>query len=520
MDFVLNYLIATAIGLLCLTLLCLFLLPPLKGKEAPTVAGAWPILGHLPLLSGSEPPHRILGALADKYGPIFTLKLGARKALVISNWEIAKECFTTNDIVVSSRPKLVAVEHMGYNHTLLGFAPYGPYWRELRKITTLEILSHRRVEQLQHVRVSETHRWIKDLYNVWYSEKNESGYALVEMKKWFSHLSFNMVLRMIVGKRLFGTTTSVDDDKAQRCVKAVEEFMRLLGQFTVGDAIPYLRWFDFGGHEKAMKETGKELDKILSEWLEDHRQNKALSEKVDGVQDFMAVMLSLFDGTTIDGIDADTIIKSTVLAVLSGGTDSNSTNLTWAICLILRNPFVLEKITAELDFHVGKQRCISEFDISKLTYLQATVKEILRLYPPGPLSVPREVTEDCTLSGYHVKKGTRLITNLWKIQTDLNVWSDPLEFKPERFLTIHKDIDVKGHHFQLLPFGSGRRKCPGISLGLQVLHLTLATFFHSFEILNPSSEPPDMTEIFGLTNTKATPLHILIKPRLPSHCYV
>ena len=197
-------------------------------------------------------------------------------------------------------------------------------------------------------------------------------------------------------------------------------------------------------------------------------------------------------------------------SVISGGTETNITTLTWAVCLILRNPIVLEKVIAELDFQVGKERCITESDISKLTYLQAVVKETLRLYPSVPLSSPREFIEDCTLGGYNVKKGTRLITNIWKIHTDLSVWSNPLEFKPERFLTTHKDIDVRGHHFELLPFGGGRRVCPGISFSLQMVHLTLASLCHSFSFLNPSNEPIDMTETFGLAKTKATPLEILI----------
>ncbi|ESW05360.1 hypothetical protein PHAVU_011G173200 [Phaseolus vulgaris] len=520
MDFVLNYLNTSAIAFLSLILFCLFFYNPFnffQTKEAPTVAGAWPVLGHLPLLSGSKRPHRTLGALADKYGPIFTIQLGSKKALVINNWEMAKECFTTNDMAVSSRPKLIAIELMGYN-AMFGFVPYGPYWRELRKIVTLEILTTRRVEQLQHVRVSELQNSIKELHDVWCSQKSESGYALVELKQWFSHLAFNMVLRMVVGKRYFGGE-NLDNEKAQRCVKAVEEFMRLLGVFAVGDAVPWLRWFDFGGHEKAMKETAKELDSIIGEELEEHRKRKGLGEKDDEAQDFMEVMISLLDGRTIDGIDADTMIKSTVLAVIAAGTDTNNTVLTWTISLILRNPLVLEKVKDELDTHIGKQKCVNESDISKLTYLQAIVKETLRLYPPGPLSAPREFTENCTLRDYNIKKGTRLITNLWKIHTDSNVWEDPLEFKPERFLTTHKDIDVKGHHFELLPFGGGRRICPAVSLGLQMVHFTLARFLHSFEILSPSPDPIDMTETFGLTNTKATPLDILIKPRLSLSCY-
>lgn len=206
-------------------------------------------------------------------------------------------------------------------------------------------------------------------------------------------------------------------------------------------------------------------------------------------------------------------------SLIAGGIDTSAITLTWAICLLLKNPHTLEKAKAELDFHVGRDKCVTKSDINKLVYLQAIIKETLRLYPAGPLSAPREFTENCNIGGYDVKKGTRLILNLWKIQTNHNVWSDPLEFKPERFLNTHKDVDVRGRHFELLPFGSGRRICPGISFGLHMIHLTLANFLHSFEIVNGSSEPVDMTENLGMTNEKATPLEILVKPHFSPKYY-
>ncbi|MED6128086.1 hypothetical protein PIB30_094319 [Stylosanthes scabra] len=146
-------------------------------------------------------------------------------------------------------------------------------------------------------------------------------------------------------------------------------------------------------------------------------------------------------------------------------------------------------------------------------------KETIRLYPPSPLSGIREFREDCILGGYHVGKGTRLLTNLWKIQTDPSIWEDPLEFMPERFLTTHKEVDVKGNHFEYIPFGSGRRICPGIPFGLRTAHLTLASFLQSFEISKTSSEPIDMTAVVEITNIKVTPLEVLIKPRLSSLLY-
>jgi cytochrome P450 len=206
--------------------------------------------------------------------------------------------------------------------------------------------------------------------------------------------------------------------------------------------------------------------------------------------------------------------------MIAGGSDTSTVTITWAISLLLNNLHVLKKAQDELDSQVGKERIVNESDIGNLVFLQAIVKETLRLYPPAPLS-PREFLEDCTIGGYHVPKGTRLIANTWKIQTDPRVWSNPLKFEPERFLTsTHKDVDVRsGKHFELIPFGSGRRACPGASFGLQMVCLALASFLHMYEISTPSNAPVDMSERFGLTTIRATPLEVLVTPRLPPELY-
>ncbi|EEF52487.1 conserved hypothetical protein [Ricinus communis] len=146
--------------------------------------------------------------------------------------------------------------------------------------------------------------------------------------------------------------------------------------------------------------------------------------------------------------------------------------LTWAISLLLNNHFALRKAQEELDLHVDVERQVEESDIKNLVYLQAIVKETLRLYPVAPLSGPRESLEDCSVAGYHAPARTRLIVNVWKIQRDPRLWKDPTTFQPERYLTTHVDIDVRGQHFELIPFGSGRRSCPGASFALCALHFS------------------------------------------------
>lgn len=203
--------------------------------------------------------------------------------------------------------------------------------------------------------------------------------------------------------------------------------------------------------------------------------------------------------------------------LIAGGSDTTSLLMGFTVSFLLTNPQALKKVRKELDEHVGKGRLVNDSDINNLVYLQATMKEVLRLTSTFPGF--REFTDDCTVGGYYVPKGTWLLVNLWKIHTDPRVWADPTMFKPERFLTSHKDVDVKGQHFELMPVGSGRRVCPGVNFGQQLSLLTLASFLHAFEISAPANATFDTSETFGVSNVKSTLLEVFIKPRLPPNLY-
>ncbi|KAF9619938.1 hypothetical protein IFM89_010554 [Coptis chinensis] len=237
----------------------------------------------------------------------------------------------------------------------------------------------------------------------------ENGSVLVEMQRWFGDLTLNISVRMVAGKRYFGTS-SILDDEARRISQATKDLFRLTGMFVVSDFVPFLGWLDFQGHEKAMKRTAKEVDYILGGWLEEHRRNK-LGGGTKVQQDFMAVMLSILKDEKFFGYNADAVTKATCLNMLLGGTDTTMVTLTWALSLLLNNRHILKKAQAEIDTQVGKDTQVDESDIVKLVYLQAIVKETLRLYPAVPLSAPHESIKDCTIAGYHIPAGTRLITN-------------------------------------------------------------------------------------------------------------
>jgi cytochrome P450 len=276
----------------------------------PKAGGAWPLIGHLHLLRGPKPAHITLGNMADKYGSIFTIKLGVHRTLIVSSWEIAKECFTKNDKAFANRPKAIASELMGYNYALFILSPYGPYWRQVRKIATVEVLSNHRLEMLKHIRESEVNTSVKEIYELWVKNNN----MLVEMKRWFGSITLNIIFRMVVGKRYFGTATSKDEnDFSDKCRKTLKELFELSGTVVVADALPYLRWFDFGGYERAMKHTAKEFDHMIEGWIQEHKQRK-VSREAKEPQDFMDVMLSVVaNDEKISAYDADTITKATCL---------------------------------------------------------------------------------------------------------------------------------------------------------------------------------------------------------------
>jgi cytochrome P450 family 82 subfamily G polypeptide 1 len=285
-----------------------------KLARAPEPSGAWPVIGHLPRLRGQDPACKTLAAIADKYGPIYSLRLGSHRIVVVSSWETVKDCLTTNDRILATRANIAAGKHMGYNNAAFALSPYGKYWRDVRKLVTLQLLSNHRLEMLKHVRVLEVDAFIKGLHNS-YAETAEYP-AKVTMSKLFESLTFNISLRTIVGKRYCSSLYDKENSEPWRYKKAIEKALYLSGIFVMSDAIPFLEWLDYQGHVSAMKKTAKELDAVIRNWLEEH-----LKKKIDGElgsdreSDFMDVMISnLAEGPDrISGYSRDVVIKATAL---------------------------------------------------------------------------------------------------------------------------------------------------------------------------------------------------------------
>ncbi|KAM3683738.1 hypothetical protein ACJW31_12G171000 [Castanea mollissima] len=435
----------------------------------PEPSGALPILGHIHKFLGKIPMFRTMAAMADRHGPTFMFQFGMKRALVISNHEAVKECFTTNDKAFASRPMSSHGKYLVYNYAAFAFD--GTYWRGMRKLVMIELLSSRHLEILKSMRISELDTLVKDLYSLCKSNKHNNNQAKGVISEWIGRLSLNIITKVIAGKRYFG--------------KIIKDFMYAAGVPVILDLIPFLKWIDLFWQVKFMKRVAKEFDSLVGSWVDEH----TASDKLD----FIDVMLSKIEENSMFGHTGETIIKATATIC---GFDTTSINLTWLL-----------------------ERWVEEHDINDLVYLQAIIKKSLHLYPPIPLSVPHEAMEDCHVYDYYIPKGTHLFVNVWKLHQDPRVWENPEEFLPERFLTSHANVDASGQHFEFIPFGSGRRSCPGSKLAFQVSHLTLARLLQGFEFQTPLNMPVNMTEGLSISLPRATPLEVLLTPRLSSKLY-
>ncbi|MCD9638722.1 hypothetical protein HAX54_022860 [Datura stramonium] len=449
-----------------------------------------PIIGHLTLLK--PPLYRTLAKLSTKYGPVFSLQLGTRLVVVVSSPSAAEECFTKNDIVFANRPRLLINKYIGYNNTTVGDSPYGDHWRNLRRLCSLEIFSTNRLNNFQPIRQHEINLLV---HRVFHNSGDNFG-TPVDLKSKLFQMSYNIIMRMVAGKRYYSEET--DNEETNHFRELIDEITSFAGTSNPIDFMPAIFRCFFRSMEKDLARLGQKIDAFLQGLIDEHRHDKSRNTMIDH-------LLSLQESE--QEYYTDQIIKGIILVMLNAGTDTSSVTIEWAMSLLLNHPEVLEKARIEIDNHVGKDRLVDEADLPKLKYLQCIISETLRLFPAAPMLVPHESSDDCKVAGFHVPRGTMLLVNAWAIHRDPLLWEDPKNFKPERF----EGAEVES--WKLLPFGMGRRACPGSGLAQRVVGLALGTLVQCFEWKRVSDEKVDLTEGKGLTMPKAEPLIARCKAR-------
>ncbi|CAM6062097.1 unnamed protein product, partial [Sphagnum tenellum] len=493
MEFLLDFGLFIVVAISVLVYLA-WLIP--KGTSLPPGPPNWPIVGSLFYLSKSL--HRSMEELAKKYGPIMYLRLGYLNYIVISNAEMAFTVLKIHDADFAFRPLSIIGKYVGFEYSNIIFSPYGDKWRLLRKICATELLTRAKLKTFEPTHQEEVACMFATVAPALAERKPTN------MRTRLFDTSMNMMTRLLFGKRYFGL--KISNKKNDEFKDTILKQLAIIGILNIGDFVPLLRPFDLQGIIRQSKQLRLKVDQIFDEMIQDRLKQNGLNDS----KDFLGAMLSLPKTHGFGDRLGDNTIKAVLNGVMQAGTDTIAITTEWALAELLRHPQFAKKAREELDDVVGLERVVNESDIPQLKYLLAIVKETFRLHPPVPLLLPRENIKGCEVGGYHIPPKTRLYVNAWAIHRDPSIYENPLEFNPERF--VGSNVDLKGKDFELLPFGSGRRVCPGFPFGFIAVQLELARFLHGFTLSLPKGEnlqDMDMTEVFSITAPKAISLHVV-----------
>ncbi|XP_015694365.1 desmethyl-deoxy-podophyllotoxin synthase-like [Oryza brachyantha] len=465
--------------------------------------GPWqiPIIGSLHHLRGAL-PHRAIRELSRRYGPVMFLKFGEVPVIVASSREAAMEVMKTHDIIFATRPVSPTMRVFNEKGQGLIFRPYGSHWRQLRKLCIVELLSARRVELFRPVREEEAARLVQSI--------SSSVGSLVDLNEQLAAYVTDTTVRTVMGDRF------MDQDAF---LHILDEGVQLMAGFSLANLFPSSRLAHalcpMVRRALAHREA---VHKFMIGIINEHIDRRSLEGGCDH-EAIIDVLLRIHrEGDLHNPLSMDTV-KGVVLDLFSAGSETAATTLQWAMAELIKNPTVLSKAQAEVCAVFSGPGKVAEEGIEKLQYLHSVVDETLRLHPPVPLLVPRECQEQCRLLGYDVPKGATVIVNAWAISTDPEYWDEPEEFMPERFQG--GKIDFKGNNFEFIPFGAGRRICPGMSFGIASIELALANLLFYFDWSLPEGvncSELDMTEATGITVRRKSRLWLKATPRVPLYC--
>lgn len=424
------------------------------------------------------------------------LKFGYLNTVIVSTPEAAREVLKTHDQTLSGRSppnSILSINH--HNVSVAWTHPSSPHWRLLRRLSVTQLFSPQRVEATKALRMKKVQEFVSFV-----NESSEREEAVD-----ISRASFITVLNIISNILFSVDLGSYGSEKSNGFHDSVLGGMEAAGRPDLANFFPFLAFLDLQGNSKKMKLCTDRLFKVFRGFIDTKTAEKSLTnnQKDASNSDFLDAILDLTVGDEAELDNND--IEHLLLDMFIAGTDTTSSTLEWAMAELLSNPETMVKAQAEIESMIGQNGLIQEPDISELPYIQAVVKETLRLHPPVPLLLPRKADTDVEIFGYIVPKDAQVLVNVWAIGRDPNVWENPTRFEPERF--GGKETDVKGRDYELTPFGAGRRICPGLPLAVKMVSLMLVSLLYSFDWKLPNTV--DMDETFGVTLHKAKPLHAI-----------
>ncbi|KAK5771241.1 cytochrome P450 78A5-like [Gossypium arboreum] len=458
-----------------------------------------PVLGLLTVFTGAT-PHRALAKLAEsvKAVKLMAFSVGFTRFIVSSDPETARDIL--NNSAFADRPVKESAYELLF-HRAMGFAPYGEYWRNLRRISATHLFSPKRIAGFEGFR-RETGSKMVEQVKCLMEAKGE-----VFIRKLLHFGSLNNVMTTVFGKKY-------DFEKPGEGLELeelVSEGYELLGIFNWSDHFPLLRWLDLQGVRKRCRNLVSKVNVFVGKIIEEHRVNRVNGGFNDGdakVGDFVDVLLHLEKHEKLSDSDMIAVLWEMIFR----GTDTVAILLEWILARMVLHPEIQAKAQAEIDGVVGSSKLVSDSDIQNLPCVRAIVKETLRVHPPGPLlSWARLAIHDVHIGDNFIPAGTTAMVNMWAITHSEKVWAEPEKFKPERFM--EEDVSIMGPDLRLAPFGSGRRVCPGKAMGLATVHLWLAQLLQAFKWVPCEDKDVDLLEHLKLSMEMKKPLVCKAMPR-------
>ncbi|KAJ6428360.1 hypothetical protein OIU84_023731 [Salix udensis] len=443
----------------------------------------WPVLGTLPQMGSLA--HRKLASVATSLGAtrLMAFSLGTKRVIISSHPDTAREILCGSSF--ADRPVKESARLLMFERAI-GFAPSGDYWRHLRRIAANHMFSPRKISGLEPLRQRLANEMLAEV-----SEEMKER-RVVALRGILQKSSLSNVLESVLG-------SDVHIKREELGFMAAEGF-DLISKFNLEDYFP-LRFLDFHGVKRRCCKLAGKVNTVVGQVVTERKRAGDFRSR----SDFLSALLSLPEQERLTESDMVPLLWEMIFR----GTDTVAILLEWIMARMVAHPEIQAKARQELEKCTGNHRQVQDSDIPNLPYLQAIVKEVLRLHPPGPLlSWARLAIHDVHVDKLLVPAGTTAMVNMWAITHDPSIWRDPWAFNPDRFM--EEDVLIMGSDLRLAPFGSGRRVCPGKALGLATVHLWLARLLHEYKWL--PAKPVDLSECLRLSLEMKRPLECRAVP--------